>query len=27
MKTTLSLKPAEVTKNWILIDAEGLALG
>ncbi|MFT8834927.1 MAG: 50S ribosomal protein L13, partial [Acetobacter sp.] len=23
MKTTLSLKPAEVTKNWILIDAEG----
>ncbi|MFT8836147.1 MAG: 50S ribosomal protein L13, partial [Acetobacter sp.] len=22
-----SLKPAEVTKNWILIDAEGLALG
>ncbi|MBV1838303.1 50S ribosomal protein L13 [Acetobacter estunensis] len=27
MKTTLSLKPAEVTKNWILIDAEGLVLG
>ena len=27
MKTTLALKPAEVTKNWILIDAEGLALG
>lgn len=27
MKTTLSLKLAEVTKNWILIDAEGLALG
>ena len=27
MKTTLSLKPAEVTKNWTLIDAEGLALG
>jgi len=27
MKTTLSLKPAEVTKNWVLIDAEGLVLG
>jgi large subunit ribosomal protein L13 len=27
MKTTLSLKPAEVTKNWILIDADGLVLG
>jgi large subunit ribosomal protein L13 len=27
MKTTLSLKPAEVQKNWILIDAEGLVLG
>ncbi|AQS84209.1 MAG: 50S ribosomal protein L13 [Acetobacter aceti] len=27
MKTTRSLKPAEVTKNWILIDAEGLVLG
>ncbi|MDG6095273.1 50S ribosomal protein L13 [Acetobacter sp. AN02] len=27
MKTTLSLKPAEVTKNWILIDAEGIVLG
>ncbi len=27
LKTTLSLKPAEVTKNWILIDAEGLVLG
>ncbi|MGI4746737.1 MAG: 50S ribosomal protein L13 [Janthinobacterium lividum] len=27
MKTTLSLKPAEVTKNWILIDANGLVLG
>ena len=26
-KTTFSLKPAEVTKNWILIDAEGLVLG
>jgi len=27
MKTTQSLKPAEVTKNWVLIDAEGLVLG
>ncbi len=27
MKTTLSLKPAEVTRKWILIDAEGLILG
>jgi large subunit ribosomal protein L13 len=27
MKTTLSLKPAEVTKNWVLIDAEGVVLG
>lgn len=27
MKTTLSLKPAEVTKGWVLIDAEGLVLG
>jgi len=27
MKTTLSLKPAEVTKNWVLIDADGLVLG
>jgi len=27
MKTTLSLKPVEVTKGWILIDAEGLVLG
>jgi large subunit ribosomal protein L13 len=27
MKTTLSLKPSEVTKDWILIDAEGLVLG
>jgi large subunit ribosomal protein L13 len=26
-KTTLSLKPAEVTKEWVLIDAEGLVLG
>ncbi len=27
MKTTASLKPAEVKKDWILIDAEGLVLG
>ncbi len=27
MKTTLSLKPAEVTKGWVLIDADGLVLG
>lgn len=27
MKTTLSLKPAEVQKDWTLIDAEGLVLG
>lgn len=27
MKTTQSLKPAEVTKDWILIDADGLVLG
>ena len=27
MKTTVSLKPAEVKKDWILIDAEGLVLG
>ncbi|HET9148656.1 MAG TPA: 50S ribosomal protein L13, partial [Acetobacteraceae bacterium] len=27
MKTTLSLKPAEVRKDWVLIDAEGLVLG
>jgi large subunit ribosomal protein L13 len=27
LKTTLSLKPAEVTKAWVLIDAEGLILG
>lgn len=26
-KTTLSLKPAEVKQDWILIDAEGLVLG
>ena len=27
MKTTLSLKPSEVNKDWVLIDAEGLVLG
>ena len=27
MKTTLSLKPAEVDKHWLLIDADGLVLG
>jgi len=27
MRTTLSLKPAEVRKEWVLIDAEGLVLG
>jgi large subunit ribosomal protein L13 len=27
LKSTLSLKPAEVKKDWILIDAEGLVLG
>jgi large subunit ribosomal protein L13 len=27
MKTTLSLKPAEVQQDWTLIDAEGLVLG
>jgi large subunit ribosomal protein L13 len=27
LKTTLSLKPAEVQKDWVLIDAEGLVLG
>jgi len=27
MKTTLSLKPAEVKKDWVLIDADGLVLG
>ena len=27
MKSTLSLKPAEVKKAWVLIDAEGLVLG
>ncbi len=27
MKTTASLKPAEVKRDWVLIDAEGLVLG
>ena len=27
LKTTRSLKPAEVTKDWVLIDADGLVLG
>ncbi|MCB8880263.1 50S ribosomal protein L13 [Acidisoma cellulosilytica] len=27
MKTTLSLKPTEARKNWVIIDAEGLVLG
>jgi large subunit ribosomal protein L13 len=27
MKTTLSLKPSEARKNWVLIDAEGVVLG
>lgn len=27
MKTTASLKPAEVKKDWVLIDAEGVVLG
>ncbi|MBV9750322.1 MAG: 50S ribosomal protein L13 [Acetobacteraceae bacterium] len=27
MKTTPSLKPAEVSKAWVLIDADGLVLG
>jgi large subunit ribosomal protein L13 len=27
LNTTLSLKPAEVRKDWILIDADGLVLG
>ena len=27
LKTTPSLKPAEVRKDWVLIDAEGLVLG
>jgi large subunit ribosomal protein L13 len=27
LKTTLSLKPAEVKKDWVLIDAESVVLG
>ena len=27
LKTTVSLKPADVQKEWVLIDAEGLVLG
>jgi large subunit ribosomal protein L13 len=27
MRTTISLKPADVKKDWVLIDAEGLVLG
>src|SRR5689334_18349751 len=27
MKSTLSLKPAEAKKDWVLIDAEGVVLG
>lgn len=27
MKTTISAKPAEVEKKWLLIDAEGLVVG
>ena len=27
MKTTISIKPADVKKDWVLIDAEGLVLG
>lgn len=27
MKTTISLKPAEVTRNWVLIDAKDIVLG
>ncbi len=27
LKTTRSLKPAEVNRGWVLIDAEGLVLG
>ena len=27
LKTTHSLKPAEVKKDWVLIDAEGVVLG
>ena len=27
MKTTVSLKPADVRKDWVVIDAEGVVLG
>jgi len=27
LRTTLSLKPAEVKKDWVLIDADGVVLG
>ncbi len=27
MKTTVSLKPVDARKDWVLIDAEGLVLG
>ena len=27
MKTTVSLKPTDVQRNWVLIDADGLILG
>jgi large subunit ribosomal protein L13 len=27
MKTTVSLKPAEAKRNWVLIDADGVVLG
>jgi large subunit ribosomal protein L13 len=27
LKTTVSLKPADVKKDWVLIDAEGVVLG
>src|ERR1700680_331074 len=27
LKSTPSIKPSEVTKGWILIDAEGVVLG
>jgi large subunit ribosomal protein L13 len=27
LKTTVSLKPADVVKDWVLIDADGLVLG
>jgi large subunit ribosomal protein L13 len=27
LKTTLSIKPSEVKKDWVLIDADGVVLG